>query len=89
MTPARPELERAPDILDRASALTERLTEAYVGQARRRAQPEQEQNPDGSWPQTDCEDCGCDIEPGRLALGKIRCFACQSARESRQKRGLL
>ena len=84
----RPDLERAPDVLDRASALTARLNEAYVEEARHRARPEQKQNPDGSWPQTECEDCANDIEPGRLALGKIRCLGCQEARESRLKRGL-
>ena len=84
----RPDLERAPDVLDRASALTSRLVEAYVEEARHRARPEQKQNPDGSWPQTECEDCANDIEPGRLALGKIRCLGCQEARESRRKRGL-
>lgn len=89
MSRERPELERSPDVLDRASALTERLTEAYVDSARRLARPEQVQNPDGSWPQTECEDCGADIELGRLALGKIRCRGCQEARESLQKRGLL
>ena len=84
----RPDLERAPDVLDRASALTARLNEAYVEEARHRARPDQKQNPDGSWPQTECEDCANDIEPGRLALGKIRCLGCQEARESRLKRGL-
>ena len=88
MSVERPDLERAPDVLDRASALTARLNEAYVEEARHRARPEQKQNPDGSWPQTECEDCANDIEPGRLALGRIRCLGCQEARESRVKRGL-
>ena len=88
MSAERPDLERAPDVLDRASALTARLNEAYVEEARHRARPEQKQNLDGSWPQTECEDCANDIEPGRLALGKIRCLGCQEARESRLKRGL-
>ena len=88
MTSLRPELERAPDVLDRASALTERLNEAYVEEARYRARPEQVRSPDGSWPQTECEDCSNDIEPGRLAMGKIRCLGCQEAREHRQRLGL-
>jgi RNA polymerase-binding transcription factor DksA len=87
MSSERPEMERSPDVLDRASALTDRLTEAYVDAARRKARPEQVQNPDGSWPQTEC-DCGEEIGPARLALGKIRCLDCQAELEARQKRGL-
>ena len=34
----------------------------------------------------DCVDCGESIEPGRVQLGKVRCFHCQSDREKRAKR---
>lgn len=88
MSQARPESERASDILDVASALTEVMTEGYVNEARRKAQPEQTQRADGSWPHPECTDCGGEIESGRLALGKIRCLGCQAARELRRKQGL-
>ena len=87
MSTERPEIERSPDLLDRASAATQRFNEASVERARRLAQPEQIQNPDGTWPQTECEDCAADIEPGRLAMGKIRCIGCQTALERRRKLG--
>ena len=87
MSTERPEMERSPDLLDRASAVTQRFNDASVERARRLAQPEQTQNPDGSWPQTECEDCAADIEPGRLAMGKIRCIGCQTALERRRKLG--
>lgn len=88
MTRGRPVIEQAPDVLDAAADLTARTTDAIIEEARCRARPEQEQLPDGSWPHTSCLDCGEDIEPQRLILGRIRCFACQSARESRHRRGL-
>ena len=88
MDTERPEQERSPDLLDRASALTQRLNDASVQHARWMARPEQVQNPDGSWPQPDCEDCGEDIEEARLNMGKIRCIACQTILEHRKKLGL-
>ena len=79
---------RLPDMLDRASELSQRLNDAAVDHARHLAKPEQTQNADGSWPQTECDDCGEPIGAARLALGKIRCIACQSEREHRQRLGL-
>lgn len=87
MSTERPEMERSPDLLDRASAVTQRFNDDSVERARRLAQPEQTQNPDGTWPQTECDDCPNDIEEGRLAMGKIRCFGCQTALERRRKLG--
>ena len=84
----RSELTRQPDVLDQAADLASRLSEAAVDHARHRAKPEQVQNPDGSWPQTECEDCGEDIEEARLLMGKIRCIACQRTREHRIRLGL-
>lgn len=72
---------READNLDRAADLTEELAQAAVADVRRRALPEQSRNADGSWPVTDCDDCGNEIPKRRLALGKIRCIYCQSARE--------
>ena len=80
--------ENAPDLLDRAAALTQRLGDAAIERVRRMAAQEQARNSDGSWTQTDCEDCGEKIEPPRLALGKIRCISCQTELERRQRLGL-
>jgi RNA polymerase-binding transcription factor DksA len=77
-------MTREADELDAASELTQQLNDAYVNNARAKAKPEQVQNADGTWPKTQC-DCGDPIPAGRLALGKIRCVACQQDRE----RGLL
>lgn len=73
------------DPLDNAQHTIEQTTENAVAERRRAAAPEQVQNPDGSWPVTECADCGEDIEEGRLALARIRCFKCQSALEIRRK----
>lgn len=74
------------DDLDNAALLTQKLNDAYVAAARRAAAPEQVQNPDGSWPVTECE-CGEDIPAGRVALGKIRCICCQQDFEREKLRG--
>ena len=65
------------DEVDRANELAARETEHHLHKARTRAAPEQQQNQDGSWPHTACVECGEAIEPGRIKLGKIRCYACQ------------
>lgn len=63
------------DNLDQASELTQMLNDAYVKNARRLAWPEQVQNPDGTWPLTEC---GCGEPLGtRMHMGKIRCINCQ------------
>jgi RNA polymerase-binding transcription factor DksA len=68
---------READDLDQASELTQQLTDAYVSNVRDAARPEQVQLPDGSWPHPDCIDCGDEILPARLALGRVRCVSCQ------------
>lgn len=73
------------DPLDQAAHLADMANEEAVAETRRRAAPEQVRNADGSWERTECFDCGEDIEPARLDLGKIRCFACQDALEKRSK----
>lgn len=70
------------DIIDRANELAEKMNESDVAAARKAAKADQVQNPDGTWPQTECEDCGDDIPLGRLlACGSIRCIYCQTALE--------
>lgn len=78
--------EFTPDVLDRASDLTQELTDSAIAEQRRKARPEQVQNADGSWPVTECVDCDAEIPPGRLALGRIRCVYCQEAVERRGRR---
>ena len=75
------------DDLDRAADLTRKLEDAAVAAIRHQVKPQQVQNPDGSWPITDCEDCGEDLAPERLASGRIRCVYCQTLLE-RRGRGL-
>lgn len=79
--------ERPSDVIDQASQTADRINETHVAEARARAKPDQVQNRDGSWPQTECEDCGDDIPLERLlACGSIRCVYCQTAREKRGQR---
>lgn len=74
-----------PDPIDQGCETAEKMNEANVAQARLRAKPDQVQNPDGSWPQTECEDCGDDIPLKRLlACGSIRCVYCQAALEKKR-----
>ena len=75
------------DDIDQANELAQRMNDAAVAQAMAKSLPEQIQRPDGSWPVTECDDCGIDIEPGRVALGKVRCLTCQEALEKRQRFG--
>lgn len=75
--------ERAADHLDQATQTTEFLVASRTQEASDRSLPEQTQNEDGTWPHIECVDCGVDIPAGRLALGKVRCIACQSVKEKR------
>lgn len=76
------EIERTSDVLDVASQLSDALTEAALEDHRHRNKPEQVQNPDGTWPVTECA-CG---EPlgVRATLGKILCIDCQTLKERRR-----
>lgn len=80
------EREHQPDEIDRANDLAARYTDAYIERVRRRNKPEQVQNPDGTWPEPDCVDCGDAIPLARLNLGKIRCVYCQAALERGTRR---
>lgn len=80
------EAERSSDVIDQASQTEARATAGHLAEARAKAKPDQAQNKDGSWPQTECEDCGDDIPPARLlACGSIRCVYCQGALERRRR----
>lgn len=81
--------EEAPnftDVVDSANYLAELHNSTCLAAARAKAAPEQTQLEDGSWPTTECIDCGIDIEPARLALGKLRCIACQTHKERKEGR---
>lgn len=80
-------MDKFADELDRASAIEQAANEECVAKARRAAGPEQECI-NGKWETEECRDCGELIEPGRLQMGKCRCFQCQSALELRRKQGL-
>jgi hypothetical protein len=72
------------DSLDEAAALTQILSDAQVAAVRRLVQPEQLQNPDGTWPHEDCVRCGADLGQ-RMLMGKVRCIVCQQRLEALSK----
>ena len=78
-------LEACADILDQASNVTLASTANQIAHLSYLAAPEQERNADGSWPETECVDCGEEIEVGRLELAKVRCFRCQQSLENKRR----
>lgn len=72
------------DDLDRAAELTQNLADYAISEVQRAARPEQVQNPDGTWPHTECVDCGDDLIKERMALGRYRCVFCQEKVERRR-----
>ena len=73
------------DPVDIASDLEMKYTEQYIAHARKANKPEQVQNPDGTWPEEYCIDCGEEIPTARLALGRVRCVECQTILEKKSK----
>lgn len=73
-----------PDLADLASDRIEQHQADSERHARGRSGPESHPDFDGSH----CVDCGDDILPARLLLGKIRCLDCQEVLESKKARGL-
>ena len=78
-------LEACADILDQASNVTLASTANQIAHLSHLAAPEQIQNEDGTWPVTECVDCGEEIEEGRLELAKIRCKRCQEILEKKRR----
>ena len=78
-------LEACADILDQASNVTLASTANQIAHLSYLAAPEQIQNEDGTWPVTECVDCGYEIEVGRLELAKIRCKRCQETLEKKRR----
>jgi len=77
--------DRLPDPVDQASEVEAKFRDKALEECRRRNVQEQTRNPDGTWPTTECVDCGEPIQPARLALGRVRCVDCQSRRERMQR----
>lgn len=73
------------DCLDSAVELTQIRMDDAIKESSRALRPQQIRNDDGTWPVTDCDECGNEIPEGRLLMGKIRCVYCQD----RLERGLL
>ena len=73
------------DDLDFATQLAERERAQKVAEMRKANKPEQVCNADGTWPEPTCRSCGDDIEIGRLEMGRVRCFECQTKLELRNK----
>lgn len=71
--------------VDQANQIVEEFTASHIYRIQQRNKPEQVQNPDGSWPHTECIDCDEPIPEGRLALGKVRCIDCQEEKERYEK----
>lgn len=79
------EKENLTDPLDVASRVSEQINNEAIEAQRYRCRPEQVQNPDGSWPVTECADCGDDLGH-RMAMGKVRCVPCQEVLEKLRTR---
>lgn len=75
---------RFTDQIDAANHIAEKYNSSLVAAARLKSAPEQVQNPDGTWPVTECNDCGEDLEPHRLAHARIRCVPCQTYKEKQE-----
>lgn len=78
------ELVRCPDVIDAANAIVDLHNRHSLAAARARAAPEQRQNADGTYPITECIDCDAGIPDARLAMGRVRCFSCQTIKEQRE-----
>jgi len=81
--------EEAPnftEIVDLGNYFADLHNSRAVAAARALSAPEQIRREDGSWPTTECVDCGEDIEPERLAMARVRCFSCQTHKEKKEGR---
>lgn len=81
--------EEAPnftEVVDLGNYFADLHNSRSVAAARALSAPEQVQLEDGSWPITECVDCGEDIEPVRLAMARVRCIACQTHKERKEGR---
>ena len=72
------------DPADNASDVEAAHNAAAEAAARGKSAPEQQKDANGEWETRACVDCGEEIEPGRLELGRVRCFHCQDVLEKTQ-----
>lgn len=77
--------EKYVEQVDQANQIADEFTTAHIHRIQQKNKPEQVQNPDGTWPHTECIDCDDEIPQGRLALGKVRCIDCQELKEKYEK----
>lgn len=89
-------MERHADPLDAATDNALMENQSHLESARKAAEPEfvvvrgerikQEEQPDGTFPHTQCveADCGEDLPRLRMEMGRIRCVDCQTKREKRR-----
>lgn len=73
------------DEIDRANFIADMANQEAVEHYRYLARPEQQKDAEGNWETSECVDCGKDIEDGRLAMGKVRCFDCQTIKEKKER----
>lgn len=73
------------DEIDRANYIADLANQEAVKHYSLLAAPEQRQDESGAWETEECVDCGEDIEEQRLAMGKVRCFSCQTIKEKKEK----
>lgn len=75
-------VDKHPDILDQAQALTEHTTQKMIEKIRANAKPEYDPHFDG----VHCveESCGVEIPEARRKAGRVRCVDCQSLLEQSQ-----
>jgi len=75
--------ERSADMLDQASDLQEKINQSGRAQNERALAPQKHPDFDG----VHCveEDCGEDLPPIRIVMGRIRCTPCQVAADKRLK----
>ncbi len=73
--------EQYADDSDRASHVEDEANTAAIEAIRLRAAPEMHPDFDGSV----CVECGDILPAERLAMGRVRCTICQTARELKSK----
>jgi hypothetical protein len=69
------------DNLDKAAELQQLYNDANIARVRAAAAPETNPDFDGET----CVACGTDMIPERLAMGRIRCVLCQTAKEKLER----
>jgi len=79
-------LGQLPDESDRATELEMAMTESAIAHARIKARRKQEPDANGVYAITECEECGDEIEPARLAVAAMNtwCIHCATMKERKR-----